>query len=112
MKVTKVYINKLENSKTLALASVTLYNEFVVTGLRLLNGKNGLWVSMPSRKDSNGEYHDIAYPVTKEAREDIQKAVIDKYNENEFASPQQEEVYNELHSDHPVIDVSSDDLPF
>lgn len=80
MNITEVKIYKLTDSKTLALASITLDNEFVVSGLKVLNGKNGLWVAFPNRKNKDGEYKDICFPITAEARQGIITTVLDKYN--------------------------------
>jgi len=89
MNITEVKIYKLQDSKTLALASITIDNEFVVTGLRVLNGQNGLWVSMPSRKNKEGTvnkdgspklYSDVCFPITREARQNIIDLVLAKYS--------------------------------
>lgn len=80
MKITEVKISRLENGgKCKALASVNFDGAFVVTGLRIMEGSNGLFVSMPSQKRED-KYIDIAFPVTKEFREELQKAVLDEYN--------------------------------
>lgn len=121
MNITQVRLTKLENSKTLALASITLDNSFVVTGLRVLESQTGFWVAMPSKKNKEGSdkpYSDIAYPITKEAREQIQTAVLTEYQKSSYdrtpyqPSEEQKQVYKELHSERPVIDVTEDDLPF
>ena len=113
MKITEVKIYKLTDSKTLALASITLDNEFVVSGLKILNGKNGLWVAMPNRKDSKNEYHDIAFPITREAREQIQSSVLDKYgvqdNIQDFVQDVSKGVKNR---EQAILDVPEDLLPF
>ena len=113
MNITNTKIYKLTDSKTLALASITLDNEFVVSGLKVLNGKNGLWVAFPNRKDNKGEYHDICFPITKEARQGIITTVLDKYN----AEVEPHEIYENVSEsfnkqEEPTIDVVEDDLPF
>ncbi len=60
-------------------ASVTFDNAYTIHGLRVMDGKNGLFVSMPSRKDQDGVYRDIFHPVTKEGREHLQHKVLDAY---------------------------------
>jgi stage V sporulation protein G len=116
MNITKVSIYKLDSGNTLALASITLDNEFVVSGLKVLNGKNGLWVAFPNRKDSKGEYHDIAFPITKEARQGIITTVLDKYNEVvPFNDKDSEDIYNSVkprEEQKNAIDVKEEDLPF
>ena len=80
MKITEVRITRLESDgKIRAMASVTFDECFVVTGLKVLEGSNGLFVSMPSRKLPDGTYKDICFPVTKDTREAIQEAVLAKY---------------------------------
>ena len=80
-----VYILNDANSKTVALATVTVADCLVLTGLRIVNGKKGLFVSMPQRKlskpDKNGnEYADIFFPVTHGFREELNNAVLDEYD--------------------------------
>lgn len=67
--------------KCKGLASITLDGVFVVSGLKVVEGGKGLFVSMPSRKDSKGEYKDICFPVTKDFRDQIIKTVLDAYAE-------------------------------
>ncbi len=123
MNITQVKIYRLEASKVLALASITLDNEFVVSGLRVLSGQNGMWVSMPSKKNKEGTvnkdgspkpYSDVCFPITREAREEIQNAVISKYDES--LAPH--EIYDsvsesfEKKENAPIEDISESDLPF
>jgi stage V sporulation protein G len=82
MTITDVKITRLESDgKIRAMASVTFDECFVVTGLRIMEGSNGLFVAMPSRKLPNGTYKDICFPVTRDTREAIQEAVLAKYIE-------------------------------
>jgi stage V sporulation protein G len=118
MNITKVSVNKLENNKILALASIKINDEFVVGGLKVLQGQNGLWVAMPNYKKGNGEYQDIAYPVTADARETIQKAVLEKYSEIDYKESERvQPVVEDVSTAHQkreqaLNDVISDDLPF
>jgi len=87
MKITEVRITRLESDgKIRAMASVTFDECFVVTGLKVLEGSNGLFVSMPSRKLPDGTYKDICFPVTRDTREAIQEAVLARYIEPEGES--------------------------
>jgi len=70
-----------QTGPTKAFASVTFDDAFVVKDLRVVDGKKGLFVSMPSRKDKNGEFRDVCHPITTEMRNMIHEAVIEKYNE-------------------------------
>lgn len=66
----RVYPSK-EEGNLLAFASVTLGGCFAVKGIKIMDGEKGAFVSMPDRKDSKGEYHDICFPTTSEMRQDI-----------------------------------------
>lgn len=80
-----VYTLNDTNSKTVALATVTIADCLVLTGLKIVNGKKGMFVSMPQRKlskpDKNGnEYADIFFPVTHDFREELNNAILDEYD--------------------------------
>jgi stage V sporulation protein G len=66
-------------SSTVAFASVTINDIIGINGIRVVNGENGLFVAMPQTKDSNKEYRDIAFPVTKDLRLQLNEAVLDCY---------------------------------
>lgn len=80
-----IYTLNDSNSKTVALATVTIDDCLVLTGLRIVKGKKGMFVSMPQRKlskpDKNGnEYADIFFPVTHDFREELNNAILDEYD--------------------------------
>lgn len=78
----RVYLRKpSKKSNLLASAQIELNDEFVVTGLKVLDGKKGEFVVFPAEQWKDEEYHDIAFPITKEAREMICDAVLDAYHE-------------------------------
>ncbi|MHB8926759.1 MAG: septation regulator SpoVG [Bacillota bacterium] len=82
MQVTDVRVRKvLPEGKMKAVASVTLDDEFVVHDVRVVEGQNGLFIAMPSRKTPEGTFRDVAHPITAEAREMIQAAVLKAYEE-------------------------------
>lgn len=64
---------------TRALASFLVADALMVTGLRIIEGKNGLFVSMPSKKEPGGEYRDIVFPCSREMREKLQAEVLAAY---------------------------------
>lgn len=78
----KVYLPKKDKKKFKAFASVTFDDCFVVTGVRVLEKKDGgLFVSMPQKYDEKEEgYSDIVFPVTKDFREELLDAVLDAYD--------------------------------
>ena len=73
-------INK-EDSNLKAFATLEIDSAFVVKGIRIIEGKSGLFVAMPSHKGDDGEYYDDAYPITKKAREDVNEAILAMYEE-------------------------------
>ena len=64
---------------TVAFASVTINDMIAINGIQVVDGKNGLFAQMPQTKDKDGEYRDIAFPVTKELRQQLNKAILDEY---------------------------------
>lgn len=85
MQITDVRVRKLNRNdgRKLAVASITLDNEFVVHDINVIDGDKGLFISMPSRRMPNGEYRDIAHPITAETRQKIQDAILNAYEEAE-----------------------------
>lgn len=80
MAITDVRIKKVNNNtKVVARASVTFDNAFVVHGFSIVNGKKGLFVSMPTFKSEDGDYTEIAYPITADGRTAIIKKIMDAY---------------------------------
>lgn len=65
-----------------ASASVNLNGSFAIRGLKVMEGANGLFVSMPSYRAGNGEYKDICFPCTKEARSQLNEAVLNAYHQS------------------------------
>ena len=70
-----------KDSKMKAVVSVTFDQSFVVHDIKVIEGEKGLFIAMPSRKASDGEYRDIAHPINSATRERIQKLILDKYQE-------------------------------
>lgn len=91
MQVTDVKIRKITNEgKMKAIVSITLDNEFVVHDIKVIEGENGLFIAMPSRKTPNGEFKDIAHPINAETREKIQKAILEAYEAPEAEEKSEE----------------------
>ena len=83
MKITNINLKKLENRGRLkASGSITFDDSFVVRGLGVVEGNNGLFISMPSKKDSQGKYSDVAFPITSELRGKITEEVLSAYAED------------------------------
>ena len=79
MKITEVRISLCNEDRLKAFANVTFDDEFVVRGLKIIEGRSGLFVSMPSRRRSNGTYQDIAHPITSDMRARLESDVISTY---------------------------------
>ena len=84
MDITDVRIRKVGNEgKMKAVASVTFDEEFVVHDIKIIEGINGLFIAMPSRKMNDGNYRDIAHPLLSETRVRINNAVLSAYENME-----------------------------
>ncbi|MGN0815008.1 MAG: septation regulator SpoVG [Candidatus Coproplasma sp.] len=83
MKITDVRIRLVnkEDSKLKAVASITIDSCFVVHDIKIIDGNDGEFIAMPSRKTNDGEYKDIAHPLDTETRELIKNAILTAYNE-------------------------------
>ena len=82
MKITEVRVYPTKNAgNLLANASITIDDEFVVSDVKVVEGQNGRFIAMPSKKLPDGKFKDIAFPVKKETREAIEAAVLAKYEE-------------------------------
>ena len=82
MKVTDVRVRKITNEgKMKAVVSITFDEEFVVHDIKVIEGEKGLFIAMPSKKGNDGEYRDIAHPISESTRAEIQRLIIEKYEE-------------------------------
>ncbi len=81
MKITDVRVRLVakEEVKLRAVASITIDECFVVHDIKVIEGKDGLFISMPSRKTPDGEFKDIVHPINTETREMIKTAVLEAY---------------------------------
>ena len=82
MKITSVNVRKIEKegSRMKGIASVLLDDSFAVHDIRIIEGDNGLFIAMPSRKTATGAYRDIAHPINPEVRSMFEDAIIEAYN--------------------------------
>jgi stage V sporulation protein G len=83
VEITEVRITLRNEEKLKAFASITFDDCFVVRGLKVINGSQGYFVSMPSRKRKDGSYQDVAHPINNEMRKKIEDKVLDAF-ENEL----------------------------
>lgn len=83
MQITDVRVRKVtKESKMRAVVSITIDNEFVVHDIKVIEGEKGLFIAMPSRKASDGEYRDIAHPINSDTRDKIQKLILQAYEDS------------------------------
>ena len=68
-----------KEGKMKAIVSITLDDEFVVHDIKVIEGEKGLFIAMPSKKASDGEYRDIAHPINSETRDRIQRIILESY---------------------------------
>ena len=82
MNITDVRVRKIaKEGKMKAVVSITIDDEFVVHDIKVIEGEKGLFIAMPSRKATDGEYRDIAHPINSQTRDYIQRLILDKYQE-------------------------------
>lgn len=97
MQITDVRLRKVNSEGRMkAIASVTFDGEFVVHDIRVIDGNNGMFVAMPSKKTPDGEFRDIAHPISSATRQKIQEAVLEEYHHvenepSEFPAPSAEQ---------------------
>ncbi len=80
MQITDVRVRKIaKEGKMKAIVSITLDDEFVVHDIKVIEGEKGLFIAMPSKKTTDGEYRDIAHPINSDTRERLQNIILDSY---------------------------------
>ncbi|AQS54460.1 MAG: septation regulator SpoVG [Novibacillus thermophilus] len=96
MQVTDVRLRRVKtDGRMKAIASITFDDEFVVHDIRVIDGNNGMFVAMPSKRTPDGEFRDIAHPISSETRAKIQDAVLAEYEiaeQTESAGEREEEL--------------------
>ena len=81
MQITDVRVRKVvaKEGKLKAVVSITIDDEFVVHDIKVIEGEQGLFIAMPSRKSADGEYRDTAHPINSATRERLQKMILESY---------------------------------
>ena len=84
MDITDVRVRRVaKEGKMKAVVSITIDNEFVIHDIKVIDGEKGLFIAMPSRKSTDGEYRDIAHPINSDTRNKVQDIILKKYAEAE-----------------------------
>lgn len=90
MQITDVRVRRIaKEGKMKAIVSITLDDEFVVHDIKVIEGEKGLFIAMPSKKSTDGEYRDIAHPINSATRETIQSIILEHY-EKALEEPEEE----------------------
>jgi stage V sporulation protein G len=80
MQITDVRVRKITNvGKMRAIVSITFDNEFVVHDIKVIEGEKGLFIAMPSKKGTDGDYRDIAHPINAVARNKVERIILEQY---------------------------------
>lgn len=80
MIITDVRVRRVtKEGKMKAIVSITMDDEFVVHDIKVIEGEKGLFIAMPSKRSSDGEYRDIAHPINSSTRDKIQRQVLEGY---------------------------------
>ena len=81
MEITDIRVRKVAGEgKLKAYVTITFDDCFVVHNVKIIEGKTGVFIAMPSRKTRAGDYKDVAHPITPQFRADMQKTILDKYD--------------------------------
>ncbi len=85
LEITSVRVRKFEkeDSRMKGIATVLIDDCFAIHDIKVIEGDNGLFIAMPSRKTPNGDYRDIAHPTNQETRQMFETAILDAYNAEE-----------------------------
>lgn len=91
MEITDVRLRRVNREGRMrAIASITIDSEFVVHDIRVIDGNNGMFVAMPSKRTPDGEFRDIAHPISPLSREKIETAVLAEYHRAGEAEQQEQ----------------------
>lgn len=92
MRVTDVRVRKLtKEGKMKAVVSITLDDVFVIHDIKVIEGEKGMFIAMPSKQATDGEYRDVCHPINSETRTRIQKVVLEKYEKSLFLPEEEKE---------------------
>ena len=92
MQITDVRVRKItKEGKMRAVVSITIDDEFVIHDIKVIEGDKGMFIAMPSKKATDGEYRDIAHPINSKTRETIQNIILESY-EKALLEPDEDEL--------------------
>lgn len=87
MNITQVKVFPVAEEKLKAYVSIVLDECFLVSDLKVIQGPNGLFISMPSKRKKNGEFKDVAHPLNRETRERMERRILEEYEKVKLEAP-------------------------
>ena len=87
MEITEVKVFPIQEEKLKAFVSIVFDHCFMVNDIEIIQGRDGLFISMPSRKKKNGEFKDVAHPLNRETRERMEKRILEEYDKVKAMAP-------------------------
>ena len=81
MDITEIKVFPVNEDRLKAYVTITLNDCFVIRDLKIIQGHNGLFVAMPSKKRKDGQFRDIAHPLNQETREEVEQLIFKAYEE-------------------------------
>src|SRR5262245_7237558 len=87
MNITQVKVFPVAEEKLKAYVSIVLDDCFLVSDLKVIQGPNGLFISMPSKRKKNGEFKDVAHPLNRETRETMERRILTEYQKVKDQAP-------------------------
>ena len=105
MEITEVKVFPIQEEKLKAFVSIVFDHCFMVNDIKIIQGRDGLFISMPSRKKKNGEFKDVAHPLNNETRRMIEEKVLEEYDRvlQERGDPPAERGERTLRGDEPIV---------
>lgn len=79
MDITEVKVFPVDEEKLKAYVTITFDDSFIIRDLKIIRGKTGMFVAMPSKKTRDGTFKDIAHPLNSETRQSIEQVILDAY---------------------------------
>ena len=87
MEITEVKVFPIQEEKLKAFVSIVFDHCFMVNDIKIIQGRDGLFISMPSRKKKNGEFKDVAHPLNRETRERMERRILEEYDRVRASAP-------------------------
>ncbi len=111
MEITEVSVRPVNDERLRAYVSITIEDALVIKDIKIVEGKNGLFVSMPSRRNKSGKYQDIAHPINTSFRKELERCIFDEYRKLVGAEvPSERKIEENADSDDASIQNSQEEV--